>query len=101
MKCNLKEYIIKIRLRVSQTIKLKCDVVYLPDTNFIFTIRPEQFETGMFGWIASKSLQWSTSDTKQVWNRNNYRFIVARHITKAKTLHCVTKLAFACAMIGL
>ena len=36
------------------TIKLKCDVVYLPDTNFVFTVRPEQFQTGMFGWTGSK-----------------------------------------------
>ena len=30
-------YISGIRLRVSQTIKLKCDVVYLPDIYFIIT----------------------------------------------------------------
>ena len=34
--------------------KLKWDVVYLPVTNFIFTVRPEQFQTDMFGWTGSK-----------------------------------------------
>ena len=35
--------------------KIEGDVVYLPDTNFIFTVRPEQCKAGMFGWTGSKT----------------------------------------------